>query len=736
MSRKPTNVVVPRGSLRLALVLSVLFASWALVTTACGDSSVSDPFAPPDAGADGDADTDADAAPEAGDDAGEQDADEEPGLGGPCLDDEQCDDGLDCTLDVCDEEMERCRHTPRDELCEDDVYCDGSEVCDLALGCIEGAPVSCSDDMPCTIDRCVESTRTCEHEPRDADGDGDPVWNCQDGGDCNDEDPRVSSDHEEVCNNGTDDDCDEVIDEDECTNADFDTCDEPLRLSASGSVALSFLAAGGDYALSCAEDDDWIDLAIELTVADTASDVDVLIESDDESVVLGAQANCGEAESEWACAPSYESVDGARMARLRLRDLEPGSYWLIASASGEGEAVLHVDFDAPSEVPANETCGTAELLVASEPVEVYSYDALADHESACESALGELVYRFVLQEASDVHLYAAALDGWGDPTLSLRDSDCVPASSELTCRGLGGPAHLFARNLSPGEYYVFLSATAPTPLSLLLELQPPSEAPEGEDCESAPTLEAGSEVVVDLDAHSDAVAAGCLPGSVDGALELKLDESSDVLLVQSFAEGDIAALGLAEPACSPADLLACESSDQSPLRNVVDQVPAGNYRVVSESAQGSSVSVAAFTRPAVAPTLVALADTCETALVIPETGGRFIGNTAQTNADHAATCDRSTVAGNGAPDQVLSLTLSEARRVIMDMRGSSYKTLLEVRRGPQCPGETVRYGCAPSLGFGVSYLDLDLEAGQYYVYVDGYDGDKGPWQLDVFTGKF
>ena len=52
--------------------------------------------------------------------------------------------------------------------------------------------------------------------PRDADGDDDPVWNCAGGGDCDDTDPSVNSDADEVCANGKDDDCDGLVDERAC----------------------------------------------------------------------------------------------------------------------------------------------------------------------------------------------------------------------------------------------------------------------------------------------------------------------------------------------------------------------------------------------------------------------------------------------------------------------------------------------------------------------------------------
>jgi hypothetical protein len=64
------------------------------------------------------------------------------------------------------------------------------------------------------------------------------------------------------------------------------------------------------------------------------------------------------------------------------------------------------------------------------------------------------------------------------------------------------------------------------------------------------------------------------------------------------------------------------------------------------------------------------------------------------------------------------------------MSGSGYSTLLDVRMGPTCPGQEVLYGCA--IGYGsTSFLDLTLDPGTYFVQVDVYYGDRGPWFLDV-----
>jgi hypothetical protein len=59
--------------------------------------------------------------------------------------------------------------------------------------------------------------------------------------------------------------------------------------------------------------------------------------------------------------------------------------------------------------------------------------------------------------------------------------------------------------------------------------------------------------------------------------------------------------------------------------------------------------------------------------------------------------------------------------------------MLVVRSGDDCPGAELERACSPAIGSSQSYLDLMLEAGQYFIQLDGYDAAAGPWQLNVFT---
>ncbi|MFT3767647.1 MAG: hypothetical protein QM820_19505 [Minicystis sp.] len=167
------------------------------------------------------------------------------------------------------------------------------------------------------------------------------------------------------------------------------------------------------------------------------------------------------------------------------------------------------------------------------------------------------------------------------------------------------------------------------------------------------------------------------------------------------------------------------------MRSSKRNVPAGSYRVVAESLLGQNVELTAFVRDALPPTLVPFADGCADAFPIPATGGFFQGNTANASPGVSAGCDQGGVMGGGAKDQLLVLTLDATKRVVFDMSGSGYNTILDIRQGPACPGTEVPMACAVGYGAGRSYLDLVLGAGTYYVQVDGFIYDEGPWFLDV-----
>jgi hypothetical protein len=162
-------------------------------------------------------------------------------------------------------------------------------------------------------------------------------------------------------------------------------------------------------------------------------------------------------------------------------------------------------------------------------------------------------------------------------------------------------------------------------------------------------------------------------------------------------------------------------------------VAPGAYRVITESTIAQSQQVTALVRKAAPATIATFADACADRILIPPGGGFFQGNTANATADFSAGCDSAGGPAFGAPDQLLELDLTAQKRVVLDMTGSGYNTLLDVRQGPSCPGTEVLLGCSAAGSAAKSYLDLTLDPGSYFIQVDGLAGDAGPWFLDVFV---
>ena len=146
-----------------------------------------------------------------------------------------CNDGIDCTIDSCNEDTDKCEHSADDSKCDDKLWCNGAETCDPAKGCMPGTPPDCNDGIDCTIDSCNEDTDKCEHSADDSKCDDklwcngaetcDPTKGCQPGTapDCSDGiDCTIDSCNEDAdeCEHSADDSkCD---DDDACT---IDTCD-------------------------------------------------------------------------------------------------------------------------------------------------------------------------------------------------------------------------------------------------------------------------------------------------------------------------------------------------------------------------------------------------------------------------------------------------------------------------------------------------------------------------------
>ncbi|MCP4250453.1 MAG: hypothetical protein GY778_25705 [bacterium] len=104
-----------------------------------------------------------------------------------------CDDSVGCTVDSCNEATDSCDNVASDGLCDNGDFCDGAETCNSVLDCQAGTTVDCDDGVGCTVDSCNEGTDSCDNVASDGlcdNGDFcdgaetcDSVLDCQSGSD-------------------------------------------------------------------------------------------------------------------------------------------------------------------------------------------------------------------------------------------------------------------------------------------------------------------------------------------------------------------------------------------------------------------------------------------------------------------------------------------------------------------------------------------------------------------------
>jgi hypothetical protein len=665
---------------------------------------------------------------------GEREPEVDPTLGGPCTEDAPCDDGIPCTFDTCDKTLLRCRNVPDDSLCADDSHCNGREKCVIRLGCAPGAVVTCQDDNPCTIDRCVETTKSCAHAERDVDGDGDPDYHCVGNRDCDDLDPDVSSLRPEVCGNFKDDDCDGAIDEPGCKDPANDVCASALPVTAPGTYLLTTVATKNDKLSACTVQNPTSarDIVMKITVpggaGDSPKDVEIWASAQvaTNEVAVTLQSACGKDDAGRFCG----HVAASPSARTIARGVDAGTVlYAVVTTQTESGVDVKVDFRTPAPKPANEDCAAPEAVALDTATLVRLIDPTPSLGSACTKAkTGELTYAFTLAQDSDVRIFASTLVGTGDPVVTLRDATCT---TELRCRATASPP-LFARNLPAGTHVFTVAGTTQLDASVVVKAYPPSEAPASRSCATAEPVAQNTTLTVDLSTQEDTIKNGCLPGGLAAAYDLTLTEPSDVLVIGRFPSNESGAVSLNKPGCTTKDVLpnGC-SKGASPQRVSKRNLAAGSYRVVIADELGQTAQLSVLVRPAVPPTSVGSSDNCASAFDVPWAGGFFTGDTTGSVADFNAGCDAPGQSYNGAKDQIMRLALAQPRRVVMDMSGSAYTTILDVREGPACPATEVPKACYVGLGASKSFLDLPLPSGTYWLQVDGFNGEAGPWNLDV-----
>ena len=628
----------------------------------------------------------------------------------PCLHDVDCADGITCKHNFCDHGF--CNFTVNLAVCDDGVFCNGTEQCDALRGCIPGPPQTCNDDNACTVDSCDEPTKSCNHAGRDLDGDGDIDWHCSMGKDCNDRDPTISSLAPEICADGVDNNCNGMIDEMPCGRVPYDTCASPLTISASGITTLSTVGAIPDYAFQCTGN--YYDLVLALTITET-SDLDIVATSDSTSTAIEMQSSCGTG-TPLECNVGYPG-------EIRRRSVAPGTYYVIVGTAQPAAFDVNVQILPPTVAPPNVRCAAATDISAGGHFSGSFVDIADNVTTSCSLANSpDLVYSFTLTEPSNVLMDARATSG-ETLYLDLRTT-CSDATSETRCTG-GTPAEMRLYSLAAGTYFVWLSGSPYRALDFTFDVtfSAATPAPAGDTCANAVPLTFGTTVMASLSADSDDFTISCNSFGADAVYSFTLTEPRDVEIMVNSENYSYASV---RTDCT-AGMSQLECASGAPNNSVLHDLAAGTYYVIVETNGSAGYTIEAQIMAPIVPVAVSGNDGCAMAYAIAPSGGLFTGDTTADRNDFMSSCG----GGGAAPDAVFLLALSGAKHIVASLAGSTYDTILTVQQGT-C-GATTEVACDDdSAGNLNAKIDQTFPAGNYFLVVDGFGaGSVGAYTLSV-----
>lgn len=646
----------------------------------------------------------------------------------PCKTNADCADAIDCTVDEC-LPAHYCRNTLDNSRCSDGLICNGVESCDPQRGCISAPPPSCDDQDPCTIDRCDEDAKDCVHDIRDFDQDGEADFHCGDGTDCDDFDPMRGMNQRELCADGVDNDCDDIIDEKDCGSILHDTCVDPLDISAGGRFEVPCVGAAKDYKLSCDDASATRDVVFSFHL-DEPRDIKLIAKGiridggGDDVVSLSVSRDCGSGELQCA---SDSPGD------LRARALPAGQYYVIASVgSGSRSIVLTATFSPATQAPENTTCDKAKDISAGGHFSGDFVDVGDSLTSSCAiEGQPDLFYKLVLTQSSDVEISAVG-DGTNNVVMALRQGGCDVGTHEVRCqRG----ARVLSRfyKLDPGEYVIVLEGPSLHEIGFGLDVAvlPPSDPPPADACISALPVTFGSMQKVPLSGFQDDVESTCHTEGPDAVLSVTLDQPQD-LDIKVDAESVTVSMAFQATCNDIVSERVCRTG--APLIMRMHDVPAGTYYMVIDAGSAQYVSVLVNTLAPSPATAVSGNDTCYNAVDIPATGGVFKGDTRMLQQDYKSSA--SCAMGALSRDAAFRLTLPSPKHVFAKLQADFDSVLLRFDAPASgnmlCSGDPQSCWDDGPDGQGSAQLEETLKAGTYYLIVDGYGTQNaGAYVLDV-----
>jgi hypothetical protein len=663
----------------------------------------------------------------------------------------QCDDGVDCTTDICADDG-RCVNLPNaTRVRRHGVLQRRRAPATRGAGASAGTPIACNDNYTCTIDRCDEETKTLRAQPRDFDRDGDPDIRCS-GPTCGDagvpptrrdgllarrrlrreQPPGESSLLPEICGDGIDNNCNTFVDMAEpggCRRPPGDNCDDALDVSRGRALrgeprraprATSPLRCAGNAMLQR-------DVVLRLAAHRAPRPRGHRPEPPPALALLYLQVqnSCGAATGTAVreCVLGFPSV-------YRTRALPAGEYFILLGATGSvatmADVEVNVDLSPPRCPPPTRPARPRRRLPRRGGTVRGSLVAVTDDVlTRCGGTNPDLVYRITLPETRDL---SARLTGARNEFLQVSLlSNCMRSPTSLRCTN--GRAGAVSR-AQPRGGDVLHPRRGPAHRGGFHpggDHRRAHHAPAGDTCAAPLALAAGQTVTGSFAEYEDDYQLSCAgSNSRDVVYRFTLTEPSDVTLIARGGLNAYYYLGLQRTCGERTGEVACRFG--APARLSARGLDPGTYFVVVKALQGGDFTLSLDARAPLSATMVTGNDTCSTPYAIPPGGGYFTGSTAMMRRDYQASC----LTGMTSEDVVFRVAVDRRSRVYFSTEGSSFDTVMWLTTADMCPGRAIPQACNDDAIGTAAAFDAELEPGMYYLFLGGFSSSaRGNYSLLV-----
>jgi len=484
---------------------------------------------------------------------------------------------------------------------------------------------------------------------------------------------------------------------------------------------------------SCIENGTAPERIYEITIEQRSQLVADLSSSYDGALYLRAQCGAGQ---DLAC----NDDAGGSTARSHVdATLDPGTYYLVVDGYGDAAGSYDLVVQATPLRALSAVCGAAEALPLGQPVSGTTEGSQDYFQATCAGGARapDHVYRLDIAQRSRLRVRQESNH---DGVLYMRRT-CEEPTSEFACNDdMGDTRHSEIRTVvDPGTYFVYSDGYSggeqPAVGSYTIRADTAPVAggsAAGENCQSPLALRAGTMAQADTFEAADDYSGSCGgQGAPDVVYAFDLTARSRVQV--SVANAAFTGALYVERSCGDTSTeascasFAPGSRDPSAAAQLDTILPRGHYFLVVDGANAEEFGSAELTMQI--SDVAALERACRAAPLL-HPGHTENGTTAGGQDRFHASCAE----GTSSNDVMYRLRLRRRSTVRVSM-SSDYDGALYMRR--DCTDPATELVCNDDQGDNRhSQIDTTLDAGTYFVFVDGFrGGNQGSFSLDVQVSR-